>query len=207
MTLLESITLFSILVALAALPSSSVTLVVVRAATLGVANGVAVAVGIVVGDLVFVALAVLGLSVVAEKMGALFFIIKILGGCYLIWLGLSLLRSKGATLHKMEVPAAEVRNLVTSFLAGFVLTLGDVKAILFYVSLFPMFVDLATLTSSDIAIIVTVTILSVGSVKIVYAILASKIVQHSYNAVWRQATQKVAGGLMVGAGSYLVIKA
>lgn len=44
--------------------------VIARAATLGVANKLAVAAGFVLGGLVFVALAVLGLSVIAAIMGS-----------------------------------------------------------------------------------------------------------------------------------------
>lgn len=84
MTWLGAVTLFLIMLTLAALPSASVALVVTRSATAGFANGVAVALGIVVGDLLFVALAILGLSLLAETMGAFFAILKYLGGAYLI---------------------------------------------------------------------------------------------------------------------------
>jgi len=46
MSIIEIITLFGIMIALAALPSASVALVIMRSVTLGVANGVAVTVGI-----------------------------------------------------------------------------------------------------------------------------------------------------------------
>jgi len=49
---------------LAALPSASVALVITRSATLGVANGIAVSAGIVLGDLIFILLAIFGLSAV-----------------------------------------------------------------------------------------------------------------------------------------------
>ena len=47
MSIIETITLFGIMVALAAMPSASVALIVTRSATLGIGNGFAVAVGIV----------------------------------------------------------------------------------------------------------------------------------------------------------------
>ena len=59
MDLLDSISLFLIMIALAAVPSTSVALVVTRSATLGISNGVAVSLGIVLGDLVFIFLAIL----------------------------------------------------------------------------------------------------------------------------------------------------
>ena len=79
MNVYESIMLFFTLATLAALPSTSVALVITRSATIGVADGIAVASGIVIGDLVFVLLALLGLSVVAENLGSLFMGIKYLG--------------------------------------------------------------------------------------------------------------------------------
>lgn len=68
MSIIESLTLLGIMVALAAMPSASVALVVTRSATLGVANGLAVSAGIVLGDLVFITFAIFGLSVVAETL-------------------------------------------------------------------------------------------------------------------------------------------
>jgi len=47
MSIIDIITLLGIMIALAALPSASVALVITRSATLGVANGVAVTAGII----------------------------------------------------------------------------------------------------------------------------------------------------------------
>ena len=62
MNLFATLILFTIMIVLAAVPSCSVALVVTRAATLGIRDGAAVAAGIVVGDLTFAALAILGMS-------------------------------------------------------------------------------------------------------------------------------------------------
>ena len=43
--------------------------------------------GLILGDLCFLTLAVFGLSAVAHVLGDLFFLIKLAGGAYLIWLG------------------------------------------------------------------------------------------------------------------------
>ncbi len=206
MSVIDCIVLFGIMVALAALPSSSVALVVARSATLGVSNGIAAAIGIVMGDLLFIALAIFGLSVVAETMGSFFVVIKVLGGIYLIWLGVNLLKSAAGPVPA-QPDVQKTRSLAASFAAGLVLTLGDVKAIFFYVSLFPMFVELTALTSADLAAIVAITIIGVGSVKVAYAILAGKLADFAQRRQFGSASRKVAGGLMVGAGSYLILKA
>ncbi|KAF3981550.1 MAG: LysE family transporter [Methylococcales symbiont of Hymedesmia sp. n. MRB-2018] len=100
MSIIDSIALVGIILALALVPSAGVALVVTRTATLGTANGIAVSLGIVLGDLVFILLAILGLSVVAETMGSLFMVVKYFGGAYLVWLGISLLRHKGRAALK-----------------------------------------------------------------------------------------------------------
>ena len=206
MSIYESITLLGIMVALAVIPSASVALVVVRSATLGIANGLAVASGIVLGDLVFIALALLGLSVVAEAMGSLFMIVKIIGGLYLIWLGYSLFSKSGTTEIKAN-KSNNNRSLAASFMAGFVLTLGDIKAIIFYASLLPVFVDLSSIQPSDILTLIFITVFSVGGVKAIYAIFSNKVAAYAQGTNMCVAVRKIAGGLMVGAGGYLIVKA
>jgi len=205
MGILEAASLFLVMLTLALIPSSSVALVVTRSVTHGVPNGISVSLGIVFGDLIFILLAILGLSVIAETMGWLFLTIKYIGATYLIWLGYTLLTSESTTAISVE-KTKQKGSLVASFLAGLFLTLGDVKAIFFYVSLFPTFVNLETLNLTDVAMIMLVTIVTVGGVKIFYAISASKLASMSKGYNLERKAKKVAGGFMVGAGSYLIVK-
>lgn len=206
MSIVEIITLFGIMVALAALPSASVALVITRSATLGVADGIAVTAGIILGDLVFILLAIFGLTLVAEIMGSLFMVVKYLGASYLLWLGYTLIISKSTTAIKIDTKIKH-QNLVTSFFAGFILTLGDIKAIIFYASLFPVFIDLTALQTSDVLVIISVMVVSLGSVKIFYAFSAAKIVSLARNNRFDNAAKKTMGGFLLGAGGYLIVKA
>ncbi len=194
--------LFGIMITLAALPSASVALVIARSATLGIANGIAVTAGIILGDLVFILLAVFGLTLVADVMGSLFLVVKYVGAAYLLWLGYSLITSENTATIKIDKKIKK-QNLATSLLAGFVLTLGDIKAIVFYASLLPAFINLSTPSTSDILIIISVMIVSLASVKTLYAFSATKIIAITDN----NAYQKTVGGLLLGAGGYLIVKA
>lgn len=205
MSLVEILALFAAMAALALVPSSSVALVVARSSSAGFSNGSAVAAGIVVGDLVFVFLAVLGMAVLAEVVGSFFLILRYLAGAYLIWFGISLMRSKASL--QLEDSGRSASKLSASFFSGLLLTLGDVKAILFYASLFPVFVDLATIGALDIAIIAVITVVAVGGVKLGYAYFAGVVVSFATNHRAERAVKVTAGGLMVGAGSYLIAKA
>jgi len=205
MNIIEIITLFGIMVALAALPSASVALVVTRSATLGIANGIAVSAGIILGDLVFILLAIFGLTVVAETMGSFFMLVKYLGATYLLWLGYTLITSKSTTT--ITIDKTLKKDLTTSFLAGFILTLGDIKAIIFYASLLPVFINLSTLHTTDVLVIISVMIISLGGVKILYVFSAAKVVSFMTSKKLDNVARKTAGSFMLGAGGYLITKA
>lgn len=204
MSFANSLSLLLIMMTLAAIPSSSVALVVVRSATLGVRNGVAAALGIVVGDLIFVALAIAGLVAIAEVMGTLFAVLRYLAAAYLIWFGFSLIRSGAKAGEPADVRRAG--GMGVSFAAGVALTLGDVKAILFYAALFPVFVDVSALTRFDIAVIGAITLIGVGGVKLAYAVAARAITTASQGFPCRRPVRMAAGTLMIGTGGYLIAK-
>ena len=84
------------------------------------------------------------------------------------------------------------------------MTLGDIKAIFFYVSLLPAFVNLEALKLTDVLMIMLVTIITVGGVKIFYAFSARKVVSMSKEFKLESKAKKAAGGFMIGAGSFLV---
>ena len=54
---------------------------------------------------------------------------------------------------------------------------------------------------------ILLTILTVGGVKIGYAIIATKVVTMARGLKLEKEVITIAGGLMIGAGSYLIIKA
>ncbi len=193
------------MLALAAIPSSSVALVVARSSSLGFRNGVATTAGIVAGDLIFVTIAIMGMSALAIAMGSLFSVFKYAGGAYLIWLGIKLLGSKKPS--GMPITDNRGSTLLSSFSSGLLLTLGDLKAVLFYASLFPALMDLSSLSIYDITIVISLTIVTVGGVKLIYAIAARTIVANLQTRSVSKHTKSLAGGLMVAAGSYIIIKA
>lgn len=208
MSFYDIITLVTIMTLLAAIPSSSVALVVIRASTMGVKQGVITSLGVVAGDLVFVAMALLGLSALSEQLGAFFVVIRYLAAGYLIWFGLNLIRNHTHRIPQREprLPADGARATSASFLSGFLLTLSDIKAVLFYASLFPAFIDPVTLRSVDIAAIFGITLFAVGGVKILYAVSASKVVKLSSRLRFQAKAKPIAGTIMIITGGYLFVK-
>ncbi len=206
MSLLDIVTLFLIMVPLAAIPGASAILVSARSATSGFTHGLYSTLGIVTGDIIFILLVVSGLSTLAETMGSLFFIIKLLGGAYLIWLGIGLLRSSTPSNSSSTLPnqSNAAFSPGSSFLAGLLITLGDIKAIFFYLSLLPGFVDIAKITIQDVIIIVAITIIAVGGTKLIYAFSASKTRLFSKTKKIETGTKVLTGSLMITTGGVLI---
>ncbi|MEM6590785.1 MAG: LysE family translocator [Cyanobacteria bacterium P01_C01_bin.73] len=204
MNTLDNLALLMILLTLAAIPSTSVALVVTRSATSGLLHGTAVSIGIVLGDLIFALLAILGLTALSELMGTLFLLIRYTAGVYLIWFGINLIRSRNQTIKLKRSPSTS--GLLTSFLTGLLVTLGDVKAIFFYASLFPTFLELSTLGYAEIAWVLGVIIVAVGGVKLTYAVLAKKAATIARRCSIAKQAKVASGSLMIGSGTYLILK-
>ncbi len=203
LTLGNSLALFGAMVVLASLPSLSVMIVVTRSATFGLRHGLATAAGIVLGDLVLMTIALLGLTVLAQSMEGLFRWVKLFGGAYLVWMGVRVWRARVATAEVQTVLRA---SLVSSLVAGLALTLGDQKAVLFYLAFFPAFMDLETLTGGDMAVIVAITVVAVGGAKCVYAALAGQVKTRMKPGMSR-VLNRIAGGVMVMAGIAVALRA
>src|SRR5690606_25810261 len=167
-------------------------------------HGVAVTAGIVLGDLLFIALALFGLTALAQLLGGVFVVLRVLAGLCLIGFGIHLLRHAGAS--SAAAPVVARGALSTSFLAGLLITLGDMKAIVFYLSLLPVFVDPGRVTPADALLILAVSVFAVGSAKLLYVVLAWRWRTWRVHRRWRLGLQRAAGGLMVGAGTWLVAR-
>jgi threonine/homoserine/homoserine lactone efflux protein len=169
LSLSASLALFGTLLILALVPSMSVLAVTARAASAGLKQGTLMAMGIACGDMIYVLVAIFGLAGLATQQSALFIMMQVLASFYLLWLGISLSRTPTSSIR---TPSSSTS--ASSFLTGLLLTLGDYKAILFYLGFLPAFVNLSLLTVWDTLIILALTALAVGGAKFVYAILASR---------------------------------
>jgi threonine/homoserine/homoserine lactone efflux protein len=198
-------TMFALLgamIVLAAVPSVSVLAVSARSATFGLWQGMLTAFGIVVGDIIFILIAIWGLTLLQATMGGLFFLIKYVGGIYLIVLGWRVWRTQVSEFKLEEVEHASGWS---SFLTGLLITLGDQKATLFYLGFFPAFVDIETMSWMDTAIVIGIAVLAVGGVKLIYAFLANRA-RLLINKRLRKYLNRVAGGVMVIVGIFVMLK-
>lgn len=204
MTAGSIVALFGTMLVLALIPGVSVWAVTARAVAYGFTHGLAVTLGILLGDIVFILLALYGLVFLAESMGSLFVFIKYLGSAYLLWLGVTLLRTKPKAAESKEVVES---SLSASFLLGLFITFGDQKAILFYLGFLPAFLDLSNVSIGDTVVVIAVATLALGLAKLGYAFLAGRASAFLKNTGANKVITKVAGVVMILVGIFIAIEA
>ncbi len=183
---------------LAASPGPGVFASVSQALSSGFRSSLDVISGIVLGDLLFLMFAILGLSSIARAMGEFFFIVKIAGGAYLIWLGVKMwITAPSAAGLKRNVGKGGGRQ---RFTGGLLITLGNPKVILFYIGFLPTFVDLSNLAISDVAIIAALITGVLFIVLGVYAYCAARARRLFTSRRALKNLNRCAGTIMVGAG-------
>ena len=70
-----------------------------------------------------------------------------------------------------------------------------------------MFIDLSAVRTVEVVVIGLVTVVSVGGVKILYAIYANKVAACATSMNREGVARKTAGSALIAAGGYLVVKA
>ena len=203
MTITSAFTLYATMILLALIPGPGVIVVVARSLGYGFRQGLATAMGVLSGDFVFISLAVFGLATLAEIMGNLFVVIKVIGAGYLIYLGVSLIVSKPTSTEAQNPKPADQS---TNFLIGLVTSVSNPKVILFYFSFFPAFFDLGNLSLTGVATIFLIATFSVGAVMAGYAYAAAKTKSSLAASSKTQYLKRGSGALLVFGGVFVGLR-
>jgi len=118
-------------------PGQDMVLVLTRSVSHGVRAGVATAAGVSVGLVGHTLLATFGLGALLRASEPLFMAVKLVGAAYLVYLGISMLRTRETGL---SVSSAPPRSTARLFLDGAVSNLSNPKIAIFYFAFLPQFV-------------------------------------------------------------------
>lgn len=132
---------FAIFIPALVLPGPDFVAVVRSSLARGTADGLLTTLGVSTGLAFYATLSLVGLSALLVEYHWLAWVIRILGGAYLVWLGVTLLRARAAA-----IPADAVTAPVhgSAFVFGFLVTLTNPKAIVLFASVFATAVTAAT---------------------------------------------------------------
>ena len=184
-------------------PGPGVLTSVSRAVTGGFRESFLFLNGIVLCNIIFLLVAVLGMTAISKLMGEWFYLIKIVVGIYLILLGIKYFKSN-VTLNKKT--QFKNRKKLNTFLDGFLLTLGNPDPILFYASFLPTIINKQEIRIIDTLIMIFFIILIAYMVTGTYCYVASLSRKFFVGTKIVERINKVAGIILGLIGCYMILK-
>jgi RhtB (resistance to homoserine/threonine) family protein len=119
-------------------PGMDTMFIISKSISKGRAAGIYSALGITTGSIVHTLLAAFGLSVLLMKSVLLFQLVKIIGAGYLVYLGIQMLRSKGASFQ-LDATSDETPGKI--YRQGMITNITNPKVALFFLAFLPQFMD------------------------------------------------------------------
>jgi threonine/homoserine/homoserine lactone efflux protein len=177
-------------------PGPNMIYLVSRSICQGRAAGVISLFGVVAGFVVHVLGAALGLTALFLALPLGFEILKWAGAAYLGWLAWEALRPGARSpFEPRELPADPPRKL---FLMGFLTNLLNPKVAIFYMALFPQFIDPERGSVLAQSLVLGAVQMSVSfSVNLLFALSAAGIASwFARNPLWLAAQRYVMGGVL-----------
>jgi threonine/homoserine/homoserine lactone efflux protein len=148
----------------AAVPGPAVMTTISRVLTHGMRGAHAFCLGLLIGDLVWLWTATIGLGAAASVLGPVLRWGELVGAGYLLVMAWKLWLAEPVALTA-DGPAARDRRAVMS---GVVLQLGNPKTALFYAALVPAIVPITALTVADVAVLSIVVAIVLTIVNLSY---------------------------------------
>ena len=124
-----------------------------------------------IGEVIWLFLALAGLSAIAQNFEAVFQILKFCGVAYLLWLAWKMWTQK-VDERPDDMPVHS--NPWAMFASGMALTLGNPKIIVFYVALLPTLIDINGASYTDWMILGCITALCLAIVDLTWVALAHR---------------------------------
>jgi threonine/homoserine/homoserine lactone efflux protein len=186
-------------IALLVIPGPAVLFIVARSGAQGTRAGLVSVLGVHTATVVHVLAAVAGLSAVVVASSIAFTAVKIVGGLYLIYLGVRSIRS---ARHARSISAPTVWPEKRLFTEAFVVSLLNPKVALFFLAFLPQFVERGhgPIWSQTLVLGLVYIILGLCSDS-VYALIGAHVgTRLSGRTARLRATRYAEGGILLGLG-------
>ncbi|MCG2584943.1 LysE family translocator [Massilia sp. TS11] len=189
---------------LSVIPGPAVLKVVGTAISGSRAQAGLVALGVIAGNGVYIALSIAGLGALLRSVPESLKVINVLGAAYLCWVAIGALRATAASSRLGEIPQVLARG--GAFRLGLVSQLANPKSIIFFGALLPQFVSPHGWPAGlQMAVLGLISAVQELPVLLAYAWLADRIAQRFDDGravLW----MKRIGGLLLLAAAALVLK-
>ncbi len=192
------------LVVAAASPGPGIAAIVARVLGRGMRGAVAFTAGVALGDVVWLTIAILGLSALAQTFHAVFLAIKYAGVAYLLHLAWKLWTAPVAA-RAVAADASDVKPL-RLFLGGLAVTMGNPKVMVFYLALLPNIIDLAHVTPAGWLALSSVTLSVLACVFGAYVGLAARMRRLFASPRALRLLNRATGAMMASAAAAIAAK-
>ena len=186
---------------LAATPGPGIFYVLARTLAGGRSEGVLSSLGTFLGGLIHVAAAAFGLSAILAASATAFSIVKYLGAFYLLWIGITMIRTRNADFEESVLHS---RSLHT-FRQGVLTEALNPKTALFFLSFLPQFVNphLGYVVGQFMTLgVISVTLNTLADLLVVVA--AEPLGRRLRSSVHFRRNQRVASGIgMIGLSAFV----
>ena len=179
-------------------PGPFVAAIAARSAAFGFKAGISMAIGAFLAEKVWILAAIFGLALIAQHYASILIVLKFAGAAWLIWIGAKLVLGRSGIITASVKPKPEPfwRGLST----GAMINLGNPKAALFFMALFPGFFDVSAMNWIDAFVIVLASApIGLGS-DLSYAWLAARARALLSDGPLARRVDLATGGVLVWAG-------
>ena len=186
----------------AAMPGPGIFYVAARTLTGGRVAGFASSVGLGLGGLVHVAAGAIGVSALLMASAEAFTILKLLGGVYLVWLGVKSLREARAPAP-IDLRAADARR---AFRDGIIVEALNPKTAAFFLAFIPQFIDPARPVAAQFIILGLISVCLNTSADLLvtcWAAMARAGLENRPTLIVR--LRQASGAVMCGLGASLLL--
>ena len=149
-----------------------------------------------IGFVFLIALSMLGIGAVLQTSANALTILKLVGGAYLVWLGIGLWRAPAIDLRPDR--AASISKGSAMFWQGLLTAISNPKALLFYGAFLPQFIDPKRDLLQQFIVMATIFVVIEIAVEYLLALLANRIRPWLERAGKR--FNRVCGGMFVAMG-------
>jgi threonine/homoserine/homoserine lactone efflux protein len=155
--------------------------------------------GVALGDSIAITFSLIGLGTLLAASAFWFTIIKWMGGLYLIYLGLRLVRGAAKPMQLQAAGTQQVspRKLFTN---AFIVTVLNPKSIVFFIALLPQFISAAHPATTQLWILGVTFVVLATIAATSYALFAASIRRFLASPRAQKAYSYIGGGLLCGAG-------
>ena len=200
------VTYFAAMWVIALSPGSGAVLSMSHGLSYGVRRTTPTILGLQLGLAVVLLVAGLGVGALLLASAKAFWVVKVLGAAYLIWLGWRQWRAPvaadAATGHAASESAMSVRQRV---LRGFLTNVTNPKGIVFMAAVLPQFINPAKPLALQLAILLATTLAVDVTVMHGYAWLASRLQALLRSARARRNQNRVFGSVLMAMGASLLM--